>query len=158
MFLLFCILKLDKYFENLDFSHFKNKLIFLDIDGTIVADSKFDVSADVLHKIKELDENNQVFLCTNSFHKDRAKNIANITKLKFIDCHHKKPSKKILNYIPKELLNLGKVVIGDKFLTEGLFAIRIKGEFLKVKRKVNKDVFYIKIINFIDDLVIKFLL
>lgn len=146
---------MDKYFENLDVSNLRNKVIFLDIDGTIASDSKSDLNLKVLNKIKDLDKNNKVFLCTNSFHKNRARDIADMTNLKFIDCRYKKPSRKILNYIPKEYLDLEKLVIGDKFLTEGLFAIRIKAQFIKVKRKVNKDSFIIRLINFVDDLVYK---
>ncbi len=143
----------NKYFENLDFSHLKNKLIFLDIDGTIASDSKSDINPAVLKNIRILDQNNKVFLCTNSFHKDRAHDIAKITDLKFIDCKYKKPFKKILDFVDQDLLSLEKIVIGDKFLTEGLFAANINAEFIKVKRKVNSDSSIIKLINLIDDLI-----
>ena len=48
----------------------------------------------------------------------------------------------------KELL-----VIGDKFLTDGLFAKNIGAEFIKAKRKISgQESILIKLINLFDDL------
>jgi len=76
--------------------------------------------------------------------------------LKIADMKHKKPSKKILETIhvknPRRI-----VVIGDKFLTDGLFAKRIGAKFLMVKRKLSfNEPLLVKAINFIDGMAYHF--
>jgi predicted HAD superfamily phosphohydrolase YqeG len=45
------------------------------------------------------------------------------------------------------------LVIGDKFLTDGLFAKNIGGKFIKVQRKVfGQESLLAKLVNFIDDI------
>lgn len=64
---------------------------------------------------------------------------------------YKKPSRRII----KELVDQERtfVVIGDKFLTDFIFAKRIGAKFMLVKRKLSgRERLYIKFINYIDDI------
>ena len=148
----------NNYFEaiNLDF---QNQVIFLDIDGTLVSDKGLNFDSLVLRQLEKLKAKNKVFLCTNSNDKMRKVEIERRLNLPIVTHHYKKPSSKMLvelNLKPnsKELL-----VIGDKFLTDGLFARNIGSEFIKIKRKISgKETLIIKIINFLDDISFKIVL
>ncbi len=143
-----------KYFQDLDFHSIKNTTVFLDIDGTISHDNKISVFDGIFKKIKDLKEKNTIYLCSNSRNHKRNRKIAEILDLQYIDSDLRKPSKKILELIDNPKTK--KLVIGDKFLTDGLFAKNIHAEFIKVKRIESKsDSFYIKFLYWIDDLVSK---
>ncbi|MBT6068511.1 hypothetical protein HOG48_02025 [Candidatus Peregrinibacteria bacterium] len=142
-------------FENLDVKLFKKCLIFLDIDGTLVADNEDVPTADVIKKTKELAEQNEVWLCSNSLNHKRNVAVKKATSLPMIK-GYRKPNKKILTCVPKASLDLKMVVIGDKVLTDGFFAFRIKANFIKVKRKLGNDRFHIKLYNSVDDIAFKF--
>lgn len=151
-----------EYFENLDTASIKDSLIFLDVDGTLVADNQASPSEEVLKKVKSLSLRNIVWLCSNSFNGNRNEIIHNLTKLPIIK-GHRKPSKKILSQVSKEdrVLSDGSarkiIVIGDKILTDGFFARRIGAEFIKVKRKIGKDRLCVKIYNLLDNIAYTFL-
>ncbi|MDP4008072.1 MAG: hypothetical protein Q8P68_02665 [Candidatus Peregrinibacteria bacterium] len=159
-----------QYFENLDIAGIKDALIFLDIDGTLVADNESHPVDLVLKKIKELEKQNVVWLCSNSWNVMRNERIHGITNLPIIK-GHRKPSKKILDYalregseladankgrsnhkVKKEDLKRQIIVIGDKILTDGFFAYRTDGKFIKVKRKMGKHRFIVKVYNSVDDI------
>ena len=53
------------YFENLNLD-FRNKAIFLDVDGTLVPDKSLNFDSAVLRQLEKLKAGNRVFLCTNS--------------------------------------------------------------------------------------------
>lgn len=114
---------------------FSDAVVFLDIDGTIVADGKIDIDKAVKEKLSQLKKNNQVYLTTNS----RKTSVSEIEKqvgISVINKKHKKPSPRILEEFSFDVTKK-KIVIGDKFLTDGLFAKRIGAQFIKVKRKVS---------------------
>lgn len=135
----------------------KDKIIFLDIDGTLTADDGgLDFSPEVLEKVSLLKQNNRVFLCTNSNDRIKSGKIEATLGLPIVTYDHKKPSSKIIGKleIGRESKNL--LVIGDKFLTDWLFAKNIGADFLKTARKVSgKESLAIKLINFFDDAVWK---
>lgn len=140
------------YFENLPIDALKHKTLFIDIDGTLTHDSSLHLSKATIEKIKELKKYNQIFLCTNSRNQGRNHAIENQLKLKIANPNHKKPSRKILKevYIDR---NYSLVVIGDKFLTDGLFAKNIGAEFIMIKRHLSgEESPKIKLFNFIDNI------
>lgn len=153
---------MNEHFENLDLSAFKDALIFLDIDGTVVTDNEDRPSEEVLRKVKSLSEHNVVWLCSNSFNGARNETVKKFTGLPLIT-GHRKPSRKILSQVSKEdsVLSDGAarkiIVIGDKVLTDGFFAKRLGAEFIKVKRKIGKDRLRVKMYNLADDVVYAFL-
>lgn len=143
----------NSYFEEINFN-LENRIIFLDVDGTLVPDKGLNFDSLVLRQLEKLKQKNRVFLCTNSNDKIRNNKIEALLGLHIVTHGHKKPSSKIMAGLnlkspPEELL-----VIGDKFLTDWLFAKNIGGEFIKVRRKISgKESLIIKLINLGDDLV-----
>ena len=141
------------YFKDLDFSGWSGKTIILDIDGTITTDGSSEIESAVLNKVQELGKNNSVFLFSNKHLINRNNEVAKKLNIPLLKSSFKKPNKKVINNIPENLKN-NLVVMGDKILTDGLFAKNIKAEFVKVKRLTSKDSsLKIKLIYLLDDVV-----
>ena len=142
-------------FSNLDITHLKEYLILLDIDGTLANDDELKLSEKTIKKVKDLKKSNQVYLCSNSVNHKRNNKVAELTDTEYLETDIKKPSKKILNLISHSEYEK-KLVIGDKLLTDGLFAKNIKADFIKVSRIGSKnDKIYIRLLYWIDDLIAK---
>ncbi len=141
-----------KNFEELNID-FKNQVVLLDADGTLVPDDgSLIISRTVLDKISELKQHNTVFLCINSYDKIRKNKLEEISGLPILNKKYRKPNRKIVSVLERSGPH-HYVVIGDKFLTDGLFAKNIGGEFIKVKRKISgQESLVIKLINLGDDL------
>lgn len=137
------------YFEEAPLDYF-NKIIFLDIDGTLTADSEENVKPDVIERVRALKQNNEVYLCTNLKDGARNRNIENTVGLKIINPGVKKPSAKVANGVGgKEM-----VVIGDKIITDWLFAKNIRASFLKTRRKISgQEHLAVKLAYWTDDLI-----
>lgn len=114
---------------------FSGKVVFLDMDGTLGSDGMAEFSGAVHGKVQELKRRNTVLLCTNTPHAARIKQNAAALGIAVLESGHKKPSKKIISGL--DFNGAGLVVIGDKFLTDGLFAKNIGAHFIKVQRKVS---------------------
>lgn len=143
-------------FDQLNTEIFKNFIIILDIDGTITADASEKVSRGITEVISGLKKNNELYLCTNSKNSARNGKIGSFLGLKTIE-GFRKPNKKIL-YLIENSQNKPYLVIGDKFLTDGIFAKRINARFIKVERIISgKESFLNKLIYWADDLISKFL-
>ena len=139
-------------FEALSITGLKGFLIFLDIDGTLINDNAADLTEETLRKIHRLEANNQVYLCSNSPNRERNLEVAAQTGLEYIDTNLRKPSRKILELVDHSPFK-DKLVIGDKFFTDGLFARNIKATFIKVKRLESPhDRLHVKFLYWIDDL------
>ncbi len=142
-------------FKKLNTYGLKGYIIFLDIDGTLVDDNELELSEEALQKIRELEMNNQLYLCSNSRNHERNRKVGELTGVKYLDTDLRKPSKKILDLVDHATFEQ-RLVIGDKFLTDGLFAKNIKAEFIKVARiESENDRLYIKFLYWIDDLASK---
>jgi len=138
--------------EFLEKNNLKGKTIFLDVDGTIIADKENNLDDKIFNVLKELNEKNNLYLCSNKS-EVRAKKIAELIGCKYIP--YKKPFpwgyKKIIRSDGLELKNI--VVVGDKYLTDGLLAKFLGVDFLKTKRIYSSsDSFGVKISYFIDDI------
>lgn len=132
-----------------------NSIIILDIDGTIVFDGDSNIDKDVINLINDLKNKNEVYLFSNSKNNNRNLIISKKINVPIIISNYKKPNKKIIEEINNNY-NKKIVVIGDKFLTDGLFCFNIKGSFIKVKRLISgKERIYIKFINLTDDITFK---
>jgi predicted HAD superfamily phosphohydrolase YqeG len=144
-------------FLKLDISKITNYTILLDIDGTLTHDGSDDISEEVLAAIKELQETNKIYLCSNKKNHERNHKVAEQTGIPYLETDLRKPSKKILELLPKDSPK-DLLVIGDKFLTDGLFAHNIKAKFLKVGRITSSSsTFFTKLTYLIDDLAAKLL-
>jgi len=141
-------------FQELDVRNIRGNTIFLDVDGTIVEDGGVDIRSIVRGKIDELKKDNTLYLCTNKKGmRERNKKIALLTGVTWIDSPCRKPSAKIISYIENPQ-NKPYLVIGDKYITDGLFAWRIGGQFIKTKRIVSsRDGFFERAVYMADNLV-----
>lgn len=143
----------EKYFFELNLHEIENTLILLDIDGTLIHDGSSNIDEKNLDVLKKLYVNNKVIFCSNKNNCVRNQAITLNTSVPCLDIPHKKPNKKILKFIQNEN-NLPLLVIGDKFLTDGLFARNIKAKFIKVRRITSvNDAWYIKLSYFLDDII-----
>lgn len=143
----------DKYFWELNLSALTDTIIILDIDGTIAEMYSDDVSPETLHALESIKERNEIFLFSNNPNPKRLILFANKLTLPHISSKYKKPDPRILRALPnhhdKPLL-----IIGDKVLTDGLFAIFIKAPFLKVRRIRNsRESLLLRLSYWLDDVV-----
>jgi predicted HAD superfamily phosphohydrolase YqeG len=127
--------------------------IILDVDGTITSDARAEISPGVLRAIQGLAGRNAVYLFSN--HSDGVRNraLACGLGLKYIETPHRKPSRKIIEAIPAHHRVHPMIVIGDKITIDGLFALRIGAQFIKVSRILSpSDRTSAKVAYFLDDL------
>ncbi len=137
-----------KNFLEIDSNNLKNSTLVLDIDGTIVSDKSNKIKYKIVEKIKELAHKNKIYLCSNGS-QSRVAKFAEVLNASVIE--GKKPFSVKMPEIKKESKI---VVIGDKYLTDGLFARSINAEFLKVRHLTsNTDTTFIKFSYFMDNLV-----
>ena len=145
------------FFHSLEIDHLKGYLIFLDIDGTLIHDSKHELDEEVIKKINILKKNNEVYLCSNSSDYSRNRKVSELSGLPYLETTLRKPSKKMLHLVD-EAGGKKRLVIGDKLLTDGLFALNIGAKFMKVKRMTStQDSRYIKFLYWVDDVISKML-
>ncbi|MFA5987550.1 MAG: UbiA family prenyltransferase [Candidatus Paceibacterota bacterium] len=126
-----------------------DSIIFFDVDGTLVADGGNLLNKDTISILEKTKENNSLFFISNKRAADgRNKVVSKQIGVVFLE--GKKPWLKI----PLDLANSGKknIVVGDKFLTDGLFAIWNDADFFKVDHFRSKsDSLLIKISYMVDD-------
>ncbi len=108
-------------------------VVIVDIDGTLVCSSRSTVSPRVAAVVRALQQHNAVYLFSNSYNQKRSRAIAHALGVPYIPAPHKKPRAKILTYIPHRP-HKRIVVIGDKYLTDGLFARFIGATYIRVAR------------------------
>ncbi len=142
---------MSEYFYNLDTLLINNKTIIIDIDGTLVADGKEVVEEKNIEIINILLKSNNLFLCSNKNLSLRNRVISEQTNIPILDTPFKKPNKRIIDSIDISYQN-DLVVIGDKYITDGIFARRIGADFIKIKRmRSKKESVATKIIYLFDD-------
>jgi len=144
-----------KLFAELNTDDLKGYLILLDIDGTLTHNRLSAMEHATIEKVKELKKHNTIYLVSNRNDHPRNKKVGERANVDYLETNIRKPSKKII----KLLENPSKkpfLVIGDKFLTDGIFAKRIGAKFIKVKRLTSyKDSILAQITYFIDNLTYK---
>lgn len=131
------------------------QVVLLDIDGTLCADHD-DVVRETESELVEFlkSQNKQVYLCTNSPFAKRNEKIAMQLQVPLLTSNAKKPFKGSLQKLPIELKSGPFVVIGDKWLTDGLFALRIGAELCLVERiRSGRERWWMKGVFLIDDLI-----
>jgi predicted HAD superfamily phosphohydrolase YqeG len=145
------------FFEELE-NTWNDALLVVDIDGTLVPDEEqAEISAAALNQLRRFSEHNHVLLCSNGGHQARNKRIAEISGVKLLETEHRKPSPKIRALLPT--LSGGVIVIGDKLLTDGLFAKNIGAQFVKVRRRTSgNERVLVKVTYWIDDIIYSLLI
>lgn len=126
-----------KYFRELDLNQLRDKTIILDIDGTIIVDGG-EIQEREKKKLDELKRIAKEVILVSNGHPDRTKKIAEIHDVLAHVSDHQKPNPKVLHNISID----NAVVVGDKFLTDGLLALQSGLPFIHVKSmKGEKDTF-----------------
>jgi len=121
-------------FESLNFNRFNDFVVFLDVDGTIVAHGQENYTQKVNEKIKSLKKNNRVYICSNNRNIDRNQKLSEKLDLPIINKQYKKPDKKILAFLNNSEKKKSRLVIGDKLYPDKLFARKIQADFIQVER------------------------
>ncbi len=121
-----------QFFHDVSTDAISDSVVILDIDGTLTCSSSMHINDRVREKIRELKKTNAVYIFSNNYDGERSRIIAHDLGLPYIEAPHKKPNKKILNYIERGTSPV--VAIGDKFLTDGLFAHFSRATHIRVRR------------------------
>ena len=125
------------YFSESDISKIYNSIILLDVDGTILFDGTATCSDDIKKQISVLkQQNNEIYLCSNNKKGTRLTELAQILQVNALETPLRKPHPRISRLLSKDK---PLVVIGDKLLTDGLFALFAGAPFVKVKHLWSKD-------------------
>jgi 4-hydroxybenzoate polyprenyltransferase/predicted HAD superfamily phosphohydrolase YqeG len=149
------------YFKDIDTTHIRGMTILLDVDGTLVADGLNDVAEPERAKIAELCRHNEVWLCSNSRIPGRIEMLSLKLGVPSLNSPYKKPDRRVIDALPKmsDKSNGGSkelnfLLIGDKFLTDGLCAKALRGRFIRVQRITStQEHVLVKITNTVDTLI-----
>lgn len=138
-------------FENISMEDVRGAVVFLDIDGTITHQRGREYTEVVLQKIEEIKQVSDLFFATNSRDDERSDLLLKQTSVPFIK--GLKPWVRVLKQV-EYLGDKRRVVIGDKTLIDGVFALFIGAKFIRVKRKRGEhDLWYWRIFYWVDDAV-----
>ncbi len=148
------------YFKELNLNPITDSIIILDIDGTLLADGEELLDKATAEKVKQLTgQRNMVYLCSNGFSskKERNHGIARELGVTFYETEYKKPLKlAVLPLVTGATKQV--IVIGDKFLTDGLLAINLDVPFVAVRSlRSNKEPLYSKLAYAVDAVAVRFL-
>jgi predicted HAD superfamily phosphohydrolase YqeG len=105
----------------------------LDIDGTLGHDGVIAMTQTTMDMVASLAQYNKVYLLSNKPLPERNAAFSKLLSIPYLQSPYKKPHSKIAEALLEEEKG-NVVVIGDKYITDGLFAKRINAEFIKVKR------------------------
>jgi decaprenyl-phosphate phosphoribosyltransferase len=135
--------------EDLHALHMSGMTIIVDVDGTIVPDKAANLPPDTASFLKQLAFRNDVYFASNGS-PEHARKFAEEVGANFFEC-----SKPFLSGVPEHVrMSPRKVVIGDKYLTDGLFAAALGAEFVKVDHaRAPTDSFLIRASYVLDDFV-----
>lgn len=129
--------KREPYFWSLPVDDLSGVSVILDVDNTVLASGEEEVREEAKHKVKQLlEKGNAVYLCSNFKDHHRNERVAHDLGIPYIRSSYLKPSSKVIESLP---LHQPIVVIGDKFLTDGLFAKNIQAEYRKVRSVLSKS-------------------
>ena len=112
-----------------------DSVVLLDVDGTLLPDGSNELEADTIEQARSLTSRNEVYLVSNGKDYDRVERLADS-----VGAHVAprgvpagKPSARAMQGILLE----GRpcIVMGDKYLTDGLFARRTGSRFMLIERK-----------------------
>ncbi|QSH39695.1 HAD family hydrolase [Candidatus Kaiserbacteria bacterium] len=131
----------------------KNHTIILDIDGVVMAHAERVVPDETRRYIEILKAKNDIHIVSNGLSKKRKVYTSEALDIPWVDSGCRKPNKRILSFMEYDE-EKPMVIIGDKILTDGLFAIRIKAKPLLLERRVtDTDPLITKVTYLIDDTV-----
>jgi len=123
--------------DDIEKRNFKNYTILLDIDGVLLSEAENKIAPEIIKRIDKLKQDNDVLIVSNTIFKKRCIYVSLELKIQLVSSPYKKPSAKILPFIKRDK-SKPLIMIGDKFLTDGIFAKRIKAEPILIKRRIHK--------------------
>ena len=141
-------------FTDLNPSEFSGKTLVVDIDGTLVADGEKELSGERERALMALKAcAGGIYLSTNKEISEWHRKLSQRLAIPLVSENAYKPSPKVLSSLSeKERSNL--VIIGDKYLTDGLLAKRARVPFVKVERlKSGKENLLIRLSYILDDII-----
>ncbi len=145
-------IKEEQFFHAIATECICDSVVILDVDGTLTCGSCTEVRRGVADVVQTLQKYNSVYVFSNNYDNMRSRAIAARLHVPYITAPHKKPHPKILNYIDTEARPV--VIIGDKYLTDGLFAHFTHAKHVRVKRyQCARDSFFHKATCLFDDAV-----
>lgn len=112
--------------HELDISSIRDATVFLDVDGTLVSDHHAQPSPEALAAALELKKYNDVYLASNGHYK-RIGEMSKLLDIPALPRLRKPFPHRVLRSITRRERT---IVIGDKFLTDGLFARVINAEYM----------------------------
>ncbi len=125
--------------------------IILDVDGVLMADGETTMPAYVQRILAPIIAHNEVVIVSNSPKRSRCRYVSETLGIPWINTHYRKPFPSILKKVHFET-DAPLVVIGDKVLTDGLFAHFINAEFLMLERRTSvSDSFLMRLNYAIED-------
>lgn len=140
----------ENFFHQIATDSIYDSVVILDIDGTLTCSSKIEIATEVVSVIRKLQKRNAVYVFSNNYNGERSRKIATQLELPYIEAPHKKPNKRILDYIDTGTCPV--VAVGDKYLTDGLFAQFTRAKHVRVKRyRCASDSVFDKVSCFFDD-------
>lgn len=137
---------------SIDPDSLRGYLVFIDIDGTLTVDGGSKVASPIQVWVKNLASVARVHLISNRKDHHRNTRIAQMLGVFYLETGLRKPNPEIFKQISGSFA-IPCIVIGDKCLTDGLFAKKIGAKFLKVRRMVGpRESIFIRFLYFIDDI------
>lgn len=116
-------------FEDLDHASLAGATVFLDVDGTLVADKGETLAPPAIAAVTRLADVTDLYLCSNG-NGARTKRLAEELGVAALPKLRKPlPHAAVRSITRRERT----IVIGDKFLTDGLFALMLGAEFIMVE-------------------------
>lgn len=123
-------------FKDINFDDIQGCTILLDVDGTLVSDGMREVDVHTRENVARLSISNKVFLCSNKHDVVRDAALAHALGVERLQFFIMKP------FVPSAAqLPSGRplVVIGDKYVTDGLWAKRLGARFIKTDHVVSSS-------------------
>lgn len=106
-------------------------LVILDVDGTLVADGEEIVPEESRAALIALASRADVYVCSNGRRGERLSKIVVGTGAHVLETPFRKPDPRVLGSIDRAGRRV--VVVGDKYLTDGLLAVRTHAVFYRVR-------------------------
>lgn len=140
------------FFKDLPEARLQDRIVILDVDGTLVGDGEDDMDEDTKQKLTLLSQSAQVYLFSNANRAERLRKLVENTNVHVVVSPHKKPNPRVLDSVPA-LSNSTRVVIGDRYLTDGLLAILTHSEFMCTRRvRTHRERLFVRFLYLLDAL------
>ena len=123
------------YFEELNKELFSGYTVIVDIDGTLVPDGERTLAEETHGAFSSLQQNATPYLASNRDEPGRNQAFALALRVPLLHESLKKPSPALIWHTKKHLGGEDVAVIGDKYLTDGIFALLLGAQFVRVRRK-----------------------